>query len=356
MRSRPPRPATSGPSVPLPSLACPFASCCCPWPASPRSRWRRPPPTPRPPVIGYGDQRPEMFSDPLFAQLKVPRQPDRRRVGRSSPRPRRRSSTRGWPPRAPRVAPLVAIEHSWTPGRAKLAPTAAQYSTLVRTLRQRYPFVRNYSPWNEANHSSQPTARNPKLAATYWRLMRQACSGCRHEPSVPRPQGRGGRPALAGRVQEGDRRRVQRWAVHGYGELNRGTDKSLSRLLRSCRARCGSPRPRAGSRSAAPAGSTTRRAPPRRSIHVQARRHQVPLEDHALVLLPVARRAEGLALGQRRRRSHGQPPPGLRGARARPRVALPPARAPHSRSSSATACSGGGSAAASSRSRVAAAR
>jgi hypothetical protein len=186
------------------------------------------------PVIGYGDQRPEMFSDPLFAQLNI--RDTRLAVEWDTFRfEAKTAKLDAWMAAAKAAGsrPLVAIEHSWTPGRTKLAPSAGQYTTLIRTLRTRYPLVRAYSPWNEANHSSQPTARKPKLAATYWKLMRQACAGCQVTSPVylDLPGATSRRWLAAFRKATGNR--VRLWAIHGYGDLNRGSDKSLARLVRA---------------------------------------------------------------------------------------------------------------------------
>jgi hypothetical protein len=186
------------------------------------------------PVIGYGDQRPDMFSDPLFSQLKIR---DSRIVVEwdTFQFKAKTAELDAWMAAAKAAGsrPLVAIEHSWTPGRMKLAPTAGQYAALVRTLRTRYPFVGAYSPWNEANHSSQPTARKPKLAATYWKLMRRNCAGCQvTSPVYLDLKGASSKRWLAA-VKRATGNRIRLWAVHGYGDLNRGTDRSLAALVRT---------------------------------------------------------------------------------------------------------------------------
>jgi hypothetical protein len=185
------------------------------------------------PVIGYGDQRADMFSDPLFAQLGIR---DSRIVVEwdTFRSPAKTAELDAWmaAAKAAGVRPLVAIEHSWTPGRQRLAPTPVQYTALVRQLRARYPFVRNYSPWNEANHSSQPTYRKPQLAATYWRLMRAACKGCTvTSPVYLDLKGATSKRWLAS-FKTATGGRVRLWAIHGYGDLNRRSDKSLAALLK----------------------------------------------------------------------------------------------------------------------------
>jgi putative glycosyl hydrolase len=185
------------------------------------------------PVIGYGDQRADMFTDPLFTSLgirdsRVVVEWDTFRYADKTAR------LDAWmaAARAARVRPLVAIEHSWTPGREKLAPTPAQYTSLIRRLRARYPEVRTFSPWNEANHASQPTYRRPDLAARYWRLMRQACPGCTVTSPVYLDLATTSSARWLAAFKKATGNRVRLWAVHGYGDLNRGSDRHLATLLK----------------------------------------------------------------------------------------------------------------------------
>ena len=185
------------------------------------------------PVIGYGDQRAEMFSDPLFTGLGI--RDSRVAVEWDTFRfPDKTARLDAWmaAARTARVRPLVAIEHSWTPGRARLAPTPAQYTTLIRRLRARYPEVRTFSPWNEANHASQPTARRPELAATYWRLLRQACPGCTVTSPVYLDLATRSSARWLATFKKATGGRVRLWAIHGYGDLNRGRDRHLAALLK----------------------------------------------------------------------------------------------------------------------------
>ena len=183
------------------------------------------------PVIGYGDQRAEMFSDPLFTGLGIR---DSRIVVewdtfRSAEKTARLDAWMA-AARAAHVRPLVAIEHSWTAGRERLAPTPAQYTSLIRTLRARYPEVRAWSPWNEANHASQPTARRPDLAARYWRLMRAACPGCTVTSPVYLNLATASSRRWLTKFKTATGGRVRLWAIHGYGDLNRGMTHSLARI------------------------------------------------------------------------------------------------------------------------------
>jgi hypothetical protein len=67
--------------------------------------------------------------------------------------------------KAARVEPLVAFNHSRHAGPA---PTLAEYRKNIIAFRDRYPWVKLITAWNEPNHKSQPTWDNPQLAAGYY--------------------------------------------------------------------------------------------------------------------------------------------------------------------------------------------
>jgi hypothetical protein len=132
------------------------------------------------PAVGLGDQHPEMFSDPAFRSLDITYS---RYVlewdwYRS---PRKVAATDWWMSAAhdAGVAPLVAFSRDWRPsGQFKLPPMAL-YRKSFAVFRARYPWVRDFSAWNEANHTAQPTAKKPKAAARFYLAMHKACPSCR---------------------------------------------------------------------------------------------------------------------------------------------------------------------------------
>src|SRR6058998_1636168 len=106
--------------------------------------------------VGISDQHPGTFGAPLFRQLGV-------RYARLvvpwdalnySPD---RTAADAWltAARATGARPLVSFSHSRV--RPRKLPSVRQYERAFRQFRARYPWVRDYSPWNEANHQSQPT-------------------------------------------------------------------------------------------------------------------------------------------------------------------------------------------------------
>lgn len=57
-------------------------------------------------------------------------------------------------------------------------PSSREYKRAFLAFRARYPWITDYSPWNEVNHFSQPTYKNPKAAAKFFTIVRQNCKGC----------------------------------------------------------------------------------------------------------------------------------------------------------------------------------
>ena len=132
--------------------------------------------------VGISEQSPDLFEDARFhstgirdARLLVPW--DVVKVG-------------GWPlqsadvwlDRAHRdgVEPLISFGHSMSPRRQHKLPTVRQYSAAVKAFRARYPWVRQFSTWNEANlGSKQPTGRHPRRTAVFYRALKKQCRGCK---------------------------------------------------------------------------------------------------------------------------------------------------------------------------------
>jgi hypothetical protein len=132
-------------------------------------------------IVGMGEQSPDLFEDARFhatgirnARLLVPW--DLVKMG-------------GWPlaaadlwlERARRdgVEPLVSFGHSMSERRQLKLPSVHQYAAQVRAFRERYPWVREFSTWNEANlGSKQPTGRHPRRTAVFYRALKRQCHGC----------------------------------------------------------------------------------------------------------------------------------------------------------------------------------
>jgi hypothetical protein len=134
-------------------------------------------------LVGVADQNAAMFSQPLFNQLKVKRSrafPPWNVALKRGPR----GALDAWldAARASRIQPLVSFSQSVgsrCPRRPCKLPTVREFTRAFRAFRKRWPFVKVISPWNEANHRSQPTFKNPKRAAQYYNVVRKYCRGCK---------------------------------------------------------------------------------------------------------------------------------------------------------------------------------
>jgi hypothetical protein len=83
--------------------------------------------------------------------------------------------------RAHGLRPLVVFNRtpdSRCPSAPCVLPTVAQYTAAFNAFRQRWPFVTEFGPWNEANVLSQPPARSPQAAAGFYNAMVAACPAC----------------------------------------------------------------------------------------------------------------------------------------------------------------------------------
>ncbi len=128
--------------------------------------------------IAIGSQSTAMFDDPLFTRLGV--RAVRYTVAWDLVRRRGRRLAQADAflrrARAARAEVLIVFNKSAVdPFRP---PTLARYRAAVRAFRARYRWVRQYVPWNEPNHFTQPLWFRPALAADYFNVLRRECRGC----------------------------------------------------------------------------------------------------------------------------------------------------------------------------------
>lgn len=130
--------------------------------------------------IGFGEQRPGMFTNPHWTKLNLP--DARLLVGWDALRYRwQRREIDHWMAAAEAAGarPLVSFSRSRAPWRRRKLPAPAEYERQFLRFRERYPAVTNFLAWNEANHCSQPTCHRPEMAARYFDVMQGACPECR---------------------------------------------------------------------------------------------------------------------------------------------------------------------------------
>jgi hypothetical protein len=132
-------------------------------------------------IVGMGEQNPDMFEDARFhatgirhARLLVPYDVVKRGGWVLH-------AADVWLARARRdgIEPLVSFGHAMSEKDQFRLPSVREYSRRVAEFRARYPWVREFSTWNEANLGSvQPTGRHPRRTAVFYRALKRQCPGC----------------------------------------------------------------------------------------------------------------------------------------------------------------------------------
>jgi hypothetical protein len=121
--------------------------------------------------------------------------------------------------------------------KAAKLPTVKQYRSKVGALVRRYGRKKlDWGVWNEANHDTQPTYRNPKRAAQFFLEMRRLCKGCKIV-------------ALDILDQKGAERYIQRFysalgsrkrlagvvGIHNYSDTNRYRSSGTRSIIRAAK-------------------------------------------------------------------------------------------------------------------------
>jgi hypothetical protein len=132
--------------------------------------------------IGISDQEPTVFTNPLFAPLKMKMARyvtpwDSMNAGRIPDK----NDLITWIDEARKTHQriLVAFQASQHEGQQFKAPTVGQYTAAIKRFKTAFPYVKDIQPWNEANRCQkrdpathfvigEPICKKPKLAAQYY--------------------------------------------------------------------------------------------------------------------------------------------------------------------------------------------
>jgi hypothetical protein len=187
------------------------------------------------PIVGLGDQSPQMFSDPAYRALGLKH--SRLVLSWDWYRDQYlRDQADAWMAgaRAARVRPLIAFNRNYRKGGERKLPSLRAYRKSFKAFRVRFPEVRDFQAWNEANHSSQPTFRKPRAAARYYNALRAMCRKCNvvaadvldtsnMVPWVKKFKRHARKPRL--------------WGLHSYKDANDGGSRRTRALLKAVRGR-----------------------------------------------------------------------------------------------------------------------
>lgn len=183
--------------------------------------------------IGIGDQKAEVFDDERLRDLGFGYV--RRSVAWDALRHAdQRAELDAWVTGARLIGaePLITLARSRkTTGRTYRPPTAARYLREFVRFRKRYPTVKTWSAWNEANICGVGTCRKPELVARYYNAIRRNCPGCKvvaadllDQPNMI---------SWARAFRRAARFEPKYWGLHDYIDANRFQTTRTASLLRA---------------------------------------------------------------------------------------------------------------------------
>jgi hypothetical protein len=185
----------------------------------------------RRPVIGIGEQKVGMFSDPRWQRL------DLRHVRYIAPwdalnDPRQRRLLDDWMAAARKADArvLLGFERSLRSRRlARTLPSAREFEREFVRFRSRYPEVRDWIVWNEANHPLSLTANRPRRAAQFFDAVARNCARCNVVAADVLDVS--GMESWVSRFRRHAYMRPRIWGLHNYVDANRFTSTGTRALL-----------------------------------------------------------------------------------------------------------------------------
>jgi hypothetical protein len=183
------------------------------------------------PRVGIGDQNYLMFQDARFQKLHV----ELTRLALSWDWYRNNPSyltfLDHWvaAAREAKVRPLIAFTRNWRKNGARYRVPRTLLRKSFKEFRKRYPDIKDFSAWNEANHTTQPTAKSPRLAARYYKTLKAACPECTIVAADVLDTNDA--PAWIKRFKQ-YAPKARLWGVHSYKDPNNGTTWHTRELLK----------------------------------------------------------------------------------------------------------------------------
>jgi hypothetical protein len=128
--------------------------------------------------------------------------------------------------------PLITFARSRDrAGHQATPPTPAAYLVQFQRFHKRYPDVKTFSAWNEANHCGTGTCRRADLVARYYNAIRHNCPGCKvlaadllDAPNMA---------SWARAFRRAAHIEPRYWGLHDYLDANRLQTTRTTQLLRA---------------------------------------------------------------------------------------------------------------------------
>lgn len=207
------------------------------------------------PTVGISENQPSMFSQPLFQQLGVKhvRVVASWDVMTSGDDELGRLTQYLNAARSQGITPLVTFEHARgdagickrRSNRRKqqcVLPSARAYERNFKAFRAAFPWATTIAPFNEVNHFTQPTWRNPRAAARLTDIAARNCRGCKIVAADILDQAdstRAKRPTYRKTIRyiRAYRRALRTprriCGVHNYSDVNRFRDTGTRQIIRA---------------------------------------------------------------------------------------------------------------------------
>jgi hypothetical protein len=185
------------------------------------------------PIVGIGEQRPEMFTDQHWRDLAKPNV--RYVIAWDALTRKKERASADWYltwARDARARVLLSFGHSNKKHRELRMPTRTQFKKQFKAIRKRYPWVTQFQAWNEANHGTQPTYKKPKRAAMAFDTIKSACKKC--VVSAPSVLDDGMKTiAYIKAFDRAAKHKVTIWSLHNHIDANRNRlgNKSTTKLF-----------------------------------------------------------------------------------------------------------------------------
>ena len=186
------------------------------------------------PVIGIGEQNREIFANRYFKALDV--QHVRLITAWNSLRvPWQRAELDAYmaAAKAAGARVLLGFGHARSSKRKvrRRVPGVREFTKEFLKYKKRYPFVKDWLTWNEANHCGEPTCHKARRVARFYNNIRHNCYGCSvvaadvlDTPTMPRWVRQFRRTARDDKLI---------WGLHNYIDANRFRTSGTKALLKA---------------------------------------------------------------------------------------------------------------------------
>jgi polysaccharide biosynthesis protein PslG len=191
------------------------------------------------PVVGIGEQSPQLFSDQRWVDLPKNKKHYVRYVMPwdalrfKATRPLVDEWMRGAEATHARV--MLSFSYSVKHSRQFKVPSNSAYRKQIKAVRKRYPFITTFQTWNEANQGLQPTFKKPKAAARLYDTLVKTCKHC----TITAPSLLLASDLKAVRwaktFDKAAKKKVKIWAIHNHIDANRNTKTGTKLFLKYTR-------------------------------------------------------------------------------------------------------------------------